>query len=61
MRPRSQCVVGLSLCSVDNSKILKDGKDRGGRKKTAGDCHGSFLGLHLRHMEVPRLGVESEL
>jgi len=20
-----------------------------------------FLGLHLRHMEVPRLGVESEL
>ena len=25
--------------------------------------HGSFffLGLHLKHMEVPRLGVESEL
>ena len=21
----------------------------------------SFLGLHLRHVEVPRLGVESEL
>ena len=21
----------------------------------------SFLGLHLQHMEVPRLGVESEL
>ena len=24
-------------------------------------CYFVFLGLHLRHMEVPRLGVESEL
>ena len=24
-------------------------------------CVCVFLGLHLRHMEVPRLGVESEL
>ena len=23
-------------------------------------CFASFLGLHLAHMEVPRLGVESE-
>ena len=24
-------------------------------------CFCFFLGLHLQHMEVPRLGVESEL
>ena len=44
--------------SVDAS--FTEGKKSHQKKKSLFSFF-SFLGLHLRHMEVPRLGIKSEL
>ena len=59
--------LGIRIYVFTQKKILKNIKDTKNFVISSGwlvgwfVCLSVFLGLHQRHMEVPRLGVQSEL